>query len=150
MLRKDAMKKIVLLVFSIALLSFFEQAAYGCSCVEVESGKKQRVNYKELLEDFKGAVFLGQVMKIEKIEAEYKLRVTFEVEKYWKGVETAEAVIYTAMDGASCGVTFVEGKKYFVIANRAEDRFHIDLCSWLGYSKHEKAYLKALGKGKSP
>jgi len=144
------MKKILLLIFSVALLSFCEQVAYGCSCVEVEPNKKQRVNYKQLVQDFDGAIFVGKVVKIEKIEATYRLKVTFEVEKYWKGVEVAKAVIYTAMDEAACGVTYVEGKNYFVIANRSENGLQTDLCSWVGYRRHEKAYLKALGKGKSP
>jgi hypothetical protein len=144
------MKKTNSLILSIALFAFCGQAAYGCSCVEIEPGKKHRVNYKELLEDFEGAVFVGQVVKIEKIEAAYKNKVTFHVEKYWTGVEGAEAVIYTAMDEAGCGVTFVEGKNYLVIAERFADRLHIHRCSWLGYSEHEKAYIKGFGKGKVP
>ena len=141
------MKKIVLLVCSIALLGVFGQATYGCSCLE---GKKQRVNYKKWLKDFDGAVFVGQVVSIEKDQARYEVKVTFEVEKYWKGVETSQAFIYTAMDGAACGVAYVEGQKYFVVANLSTGKFYTDLCSWLGYSKNEKAYLKGLGKGKSP
>ena len=144
------MKKIVFIIFSITLLSFYGQAAYGCSCIEVESGKKQRVNYKQWLKDFPGAVFVGHVVKIEKLEATYQLRVTFAVETYWKGAETPEVIIYTGMDGAACGVTYVEENKYFVVANRSEGKLFTDLCSWLGYSKNEKAYLKGLGKGKSP
>jgi hypothetical protein len=143
------MKKILLLIFSMALLGFSGQAAYGCSCIEVKPSKKQRVNYKQWLKGFDGAVFVGQVVKIEKIEAHYQVKVTFEVETYWKGVDAAEAIIYTAMDGAACGVTYVEGEKYFVIANRSKDKLYTDLCSWIGYSKNEKAYLKGLGKGKS-
>ncbi len=143
------MKKIVLLVFSIALLGVVGQATYGCSCREAE-GKRQRVNYKKWLKNFDGAVFVGQVVRIEKNEARYEVKVTFEVEKYWKGVETSQASIYTAMDGAACGVNYVEGQNYFVIANRSERKFYTDLCSWLGYRKNEKAYLKGLGRGKNP
>jgi hypothetical protein len=141
------MKKTILLLFTIALLGFYGQTAYGCSCVQVKSDKK--VNYKQWLKGFDGAVFIGQVVKIERIESNYQLKVTFKVERYWKGIETAEAIIYTATDSAACGVPYVEGKKYFVIANRSESRLHTDLCSWLGYSKNEKAYLIGLGKGKS-
>jgi len=144
------MKKLVLLISSIALLGVFGQAVYGCSCREVETDKKQRVNYKKWLKGFDGAVFVGQVAKIEQAESRHQVKVTFEVEKYWKGVEATEVSIHTARDSAACGVGYVEGKKYFVIANRHESKFHIDLCSWLGYSKNEKAYLKGLGKGKKP
>jgi hypothetical protein len=144
------MKKILLLIFALALVGFYGQAAYGCSCLEVEPDKKERVNYKQWLKGFDGAVFVGRVVKIEKIRANHQLKVTFEVESYWKGVETAEAIIYTGMDSAACGVTYVEGKKYFVIANRSAGKLSTDLCSWLGYSKNEKAYLKGLGKGKRP
>lgn len=144
------MKKIFVLVFSMALLNFYGQAAYGCSCFEVESDKKQKVDYKRWLKDFDGAVFRGQVVEIKRIESNYQLEVRFKVERYWKDVKGEEVIIYTAMNGAACGVNYVEGEKYFVIANRSGGKLHTDLCSWLGYSKNEKAYLKGLGKGKSP
>jgi hypothetical protein len=132
------------------LLGFSGQVALGCSCLEVESDKKEKLDYKKWLEEFDGAVFVGQVVKIESIKSSYQLKVTFEVETYWKGVETTKSIIYTARDGAACGVTYVEGKKYFVVANASKGELHTDLCSWLLYSKNEKAYLKGLGKGKRP
>src|SRR5687767_14789748 len=110
------MRKIVLLSLSLTLLIASPQAASGCSCREVESKKRARVNYKRWLKDFNGAVFTGRVVKAEKAEARYERKVTFEVERYWKGVEGAEVVIHTAMDGAACGAPFVEGEHYFVIA----------------------------------
>ena len=143
-------RKIVLLSLFIALLIASPQAAFGCSCREVESNKRARVSYKRWLKDFNGAVFTGRVLKAEKIEARYERKVTFEVERYWKGVEGAEVVIHTAMDGAACGAPFVEGERYFVIAGATGGRLDTDLCSYLGYTKNKAAYLKGLGKGKTP
>ena len=142
------MKKTILTLFFVMLIGFFEQVTFGCSCLEVESDKKEKFDYKKWLKGFDGAVFVGHVVKIEPIESNYQLKVTFEVEKYWKGVETTKGIIYTARDGAACGVTYLEGKKYFVVANASQGKLHTDLCSWLLYSKHEKAFLKGLGKGK--
>ena len=89
------------------------------------------------------------MVKIENPETTYSSKVTFAVESYWKGVETAEVIIYTGRDSAACGVSYVEGQKYFVVASRSGGKFWTDLCSWIGYSNTEKAYLKGLGKGKS-
>jgi Tissue inhibitor of metalloproteinase len=144
------MKKIIWLVCSIVLIGFLGRAAYGCSCREVAPDKKQGINYKKWLKNFNGAVFVGQVVKIEEAEARNQLKVTFKVERHWKGVKTTEAIIYTGLNDAACGVTYSEGKKYFVVADLYEGKLHTNLCSWLGYSKNEKAYLKGLGKGKSP
>ena len=143
-------KKIVLTLFFVTLIGCSGQVTFGCSCLEVKSDKTAKVDYKKWLKNFDGAVFIGRVVKIEPIEKRRQSKVTFEVETYWKGVETTEAFVYTATDGAACGVPYVEGKKYFVIANASEGKLQTDLCSWLGYSKDEKAYLKGLGKGKSP
>ena len=141
------MKKAILLCF-VALLGFGGQNVYACSCSEVKTEKK--VSYKRWLKEFDGAVFTGRVVMIEKIAARYELKVTFEVERFWKGVETPKMIIYTAIDGAACGVTYVEGENYLVIANRSGDKLYTDLCSWLWYSKNEKAFMKGLGRGKGP
>ncbi len=86
------MKKITLLIFSIALLGFHGQVAQACSCLETKSDKNEKVDYKRWLRAFDGAVFTGQVVKIERIESNYQLKVTFKVERYWKGVEGEEDI----------------------------------------------------------
>lgn len=144
------MKKIILLITFIALFGFYGQAAYGCSCAEGKSDKRTKLDYKRWLKGFDGAVFTGKVVKIERNESNYQLAVTFEIERYWKGVEEEKVVIYTALNSAACGVSYNEGEKHFVIAHRSGGKLFTTLCSWLGYSKNEKAYLKGLGKGKSP
>jgi hypothetical protein len=144
------MKKAILLIFSIGLLGFYAQVAQACSCLETKSDKKEKADYKRWLKAFDGAVFSGKVVKIERIQSSYQMKVTFKVDRYWKGVDGLEATIETAMDGAACGVHYIEGNQYFVIANRSGEKLSTDLCSWLGYSKNEKAYLKGLGSGKIP
>lgn len=145
------MKKIVSLIYCMALLVFSAQAASACSCLEVKPDKKAAaVNYKRWLKNFDGAVFTGRVVKTEKIEADNRLKVTFEIERHWKGAANAEAVIYTAMDSAACGVSYTEGETYFVVARNSDRGLMTDLCSHLEYTKKKQAMLRKLGRGKTP
>ena len=145
------MKRIAPLIYCLALLALSAQVASACSCIEVKPDKKGvTVNYKRWLKGFDGAVFTGRVVKIEKLEANYQLKVTFEIERHWKGAEKAEAVIYTAMDTAACGVPYNEGETYFVVARNSAGRLMTDLCSDLEYTKKKQAMLRKLGRGKMP
>lgn len=142
------MKKIVSLICYTALLAFSAQTAYACSCIEVKKGAA--VNYKRWLKNFDGAVFTGRVLKKENVEAGNQLKVTFEIERYWKGVKSSEAVIYTAMDSAACGVSYTEGETYFVVARNSDKGLMTDLCSHLEYTKKKQAMLRKIGRGKMP
>ena len=141
------MKRIVSLIYCLALLAFSAQAAYACSCLEVKEGD---TNYKAWLKTFDGAVFTGRVVKIEKQEDNHRLQVTFKIEKYWKGVRGAETVVYTALDSAACGVPYAEGETYFVAARKSDVGLQTDLCSHLQYTKDKKTMMRKLGRGKRP
>lgn len=144
------MKRIVPLIYCLALIAVSAQAASACSCIESQPDKKAAaVNYKRWLKTFDGAVFTGRVVKIEKLEASYQLKVTFETERYWKGVQNTEAVIYTALDTAACGVPYTEGETYFVVARNTDRGLQTDLCSNLQYTKEKKTMLRKLGRGKT-
>jgi hypothetical protein len=142
------MKKKLSLIYCLALLAFSAQAAYACSCIEVKKGTA--VNYKRWLKTFDGAVFTGRVIKTEKSEADHQLKVTFDVERHWKGAGNGEAVIYTAMDSAACGVSYTEGETYFVVARNYNGKLMTDLCSHLEYTKNKKTMMRKLGRGKIP
>ena len=79
------------------------------------------------------------------------LKVTFAVERFWKGVKTGRVSIYTAAQTALCGVPFEVNKKYLVIAAAGDDgRLNVGLCPWLEKEQNEAAYRARLGRGKKP
>ncbi|MDQ1592016.1 MAG: hypothetical protein QOG71_2643 [Pyrinomonadaceae bacterium] len=144
------MRKVVLLTGMIVLIGLAENAAYACSCVEVNTAKKgtaAKTNYKRWLKGVRGAVFTGRVTKIETDPSYQQSKVTFEVERYWKGVQGSEVVIMTAAYTSACGVPYTLGETYFVVADGSVGKLSTDLCSHLGYSKYKAAFIKGMGKG---
>ena len=150
------MKKVILLICFMTLFSVSEQGVRACTCVtssEVVGG----FNLKRWLKEFDGAMFTGRVTKIERVMVKMdeevsipEFKVTFEVKRFWKGVKNVEVVIYTGVDGAACGVRYVEGEKYFVIAQRLRGGLHTDICTSPEKYSDVEAYIKKLGEGKKP
>ena len=64
--------------------------------------------------------------------------VRLAVDSVWKGIDSAEAVVYTVPDADGCGVEFVVGHRYLVFARRNERG---ELVTWLCDGTRE-AYLK--------
>ena len=141
------MKKIII-ILAASLFVFVGQAAYGCSC-PTEIGKS-KTDYQKWEQNFKGAAFSGRVTKIEKNAAKSESKVTFAIDKYWRGVSTAEAVVYTASDSSMCGVTYEEGKDYVVITDSVSGRITTYSCPEMEFASHREEYLKALGDGQRP
>ena len=157
------MKRIVLLLAFVCVFIFPAQKAEACSCgrgkVVDANGNPVKMDPDELkkfyLEKFEGALFTGEVSKIRKVKAKTNgapmslLRVTMKVEQFWRGVETTEIDIFTSYGAGSCGVTYVEGKKYFVFAQNLEWGLTTDGCT--AFESLEKAsdFIKMLGEGKS-
>ncbi len=142
------MKNMILMILTFGLLLVGGQSGFACSCV-IEPDQQQ-VNYQQWAGDFKGTAFSGRVVKIEMIKAQFKNKVTFAVDKYWRGIDNAVAVVYTAKDSGLCGVYYVVGEIYVVIADKFQDKINTDSCSEMTYREHRDDYLKALGEAKTP
>ena len=140
------MKRSIILAAFVLVLSV--QAAIACSCVL--DPNKPATDYMAWAKDFKGAAFSGRVVKIEKNPAKFELKVTFAVEKYWRGVDSKQAVIYTAGDSAMCGVSYMEGKDYVVITDSVSGRITTYSCPEMEYASHRAEYVKSLGEGHKP
>jgi hypothetical protein len=144
------MKKIIhSIIFVIALVFVLgPAAAYACSCLA--QPEKTEIP-RDWLKNFNGAVFEGRVAKIERAaKSQYLLKVTFTVERYWKGVKTKQAFVYTASQSAMCGVPFERGRKYLVFAEASEGRFQASLCPWTEKEQNEALYRAYLGRGRKP
>ncbi len=130
--------------FALLIVCFglFTQAAFGCSCITVESSEKDPRKIREsvrrfYLKEFKGALFTGTVLKIEKVQNKidddrYVLesKVTIEVEKHWIGVSNPTIVLYTGVGGGDCGVSFEVGQKYFFNPQYIQGRLSSTICDY--------------------
>lgn len=126
-------------------LVLYPQTVRGCSCgppptkeqqekiltAPIEPGAK-----KWWLEEFKGAVFIGTVIKIEKKEVPWLNRltrmkkVTVRVERAWVGVTDRTFVIYTNLGkNGDCGVPYAKGGKYFFRAEVVGGQLWTNICS---------------------
>lgn len=142
-LTEKIVKKIIIILAS-AVFVFAAQNAFACSCVaEIE---KKQTDYNVWAKDFKGVAFSGRVTKIEIDQAKYESKVTFAVDKYWRGVNSTEAVVYTSSSSSMCGVSYEEGKDYVVITDSVSGRIATYSCPEMEYASHRAEYLKALGE----
>jgi hypothetical protein len=126
-------------VLTISILG--NSLAWACSCAPPPPPK--------LAMEASSAVFSGKVVSIE-TEGEFEKAVTLEVGDVWKGVEAKKVTIYTAKDGAACGVDFKEGTKYLVYATllkRGDSKgLSTNLCSRTKPLADAKEDIDALGK----
>ena len=160
------MKKIILFAIIVLSVGIFSQNSYGCSCVTAESEEKDPQKIKEsarkyYLNEFKGAVFTGKVLKIEKVEFVIdedlkilKNKVTIQVEKYWLGVTEPEMVIYTGTGGGDCGVGFAVGSRFFFYPSQFQGKLQTGICDYVSADmdadgKSVKFFNEILGEAKT-
>ncbi len=161
------MKKFVLFAFIVLSFGIFSQNSYGCSCVTAENPEKDPQKIKEsvrkyYLSEFKGAVFTGKVLKVERVEVEIdenvkvlNNKVTIRVEKYWLGVTEPEMVIYTGIGGGDCGVGFKEGNRYFFYPQMLRGKLQTGICDYVSSvdlnadGKNLEFFNEILGEAKS-
>ncbi|MEK4464430.1 hypothetical protein MHB56_19735 [Paenibacillus sp. FSL H8-0315] len=138
----------VLLIFT-ALLTVRPSVTYACSCV-------MPAEPLEALEK-STAVFVGKVVDMKEpsqgniISSADPVKVTFEVDSSWKGVEGNQVTLTTALSSASCGFEFVEGESYIVYAYARDGgesgNLEASLCSRTKRLTADSVDLKELGPG---
>ncbi|NNF00298.1 MAG: hypothetical protein HKN25_14860 [Pyrinomonadaceae bacterium] len=142
------MKKVALLVLTIAFVGIFAKQTHACSCIIPD--KPKVFDYAKWLKEHKGPVFFGKVVSIKKDRENYIKTVRFRVERYWKGVEGKnEVTVITALNGAACGVPYKMDEEFFVAAQKTKKGFTTNLCSWLAFKEREAEFQKKF-KGKNP
>ncbi|NMH75420.1 hypothetical protein HF078_20275 [Bacillus sp. RO2] len=129
------------ILLSILSLPFYSPTSYACSCLAPGTPQEE-------LEKM-DAVFTGKVLEVDEkynSTTEVKLSVT----ETWKGVDTKEVIIYTAMDSAACGVNFEKNKDYLVYAHLEDGEYTTYLCSRTAELPQAQSDLKELGEGTVP
>ena len=120
------MRKICGFAWLIVIVLVFATDSLACSCIEEEltdasprtakAKKAQRRNY--FANEFKGALFIGEVVKLELVSTDLRFpdqkekKLTVKVISYWLTAPTRTITIYTGLDDGDCGVQFEVGSKY--------------------------------------
>lgn len=151
-------QKLLFLIF--LALVFNVGSVIACTC-----GKIPSVTQAKREAD---VVFLGEAVSSEykkdtafpdRKDADEELTIRFEVERWWKGKNTASVVLYTeqyqsadfSISVSTCAFTFDLGKHYVVYARRAEDgKLRATYCSRTSEVQNAEEDLKQLGKGIKP
>lgn len=111
-------------------------SALSCQCVESKSVAASV--------ESSAAVFSGRVSKI------YGTRVTFAVDRSWKGRNEPELIVYTAAESMQCGYPFENGDNYLVYAySEGDDRLGTNSCTRTRKLTDAQEDLDALGNGTS-
>jgi|SRR5688500_135001 len=148
------MRTLILLAGIVALFSIGGRNVYACSCYvpsasEIESMSDAEFSRRFLALD--GATFIGRVVKKSRAMSSSggSWKVTFEVERYWNG-GSKRVTVYTATNGAVCGVDYKVGERHLVFASRHKGNLQSSLCAHLGATQNKAALLKRLGRGEKP
>lgn len=149
-MKRNIGKYVILVMMTIfSLFHFSAIPSYACSCVELDS-------VKEALED-SSAVFSGKV--VESVDANKNksiqssadpIKVLFEVEESWKGLNQTHITVYTARSSVSCGYEFDLNKEYLVYANETNGEFNVSLCSRTILLSLAEKDIQELGEGVKP
>ena len=142
---KDARRGVWLAAAALAGLILAPALAAACSCAPPPPPR----------EALKGstAVFSGKVVEVKRHD-DFRLAVEFAAEESWKGIDARKVVVYTANNGAACGVNFEKGKRYLVYAtevpqgDEGKKALSTNLCTRTAKLADAKEDLKDLGEGK--
>ncbi|CAF1141827.1 unnamed protein product [Adineta ricciae] len=116
------MPRHILFIFILFSQSFIASVD-GCSCFAEISLQKYLAEATH--------VFIGTVTHIEFVQEQLEHRITFQVEKVFKGVIPSDRrlIAKTALDSASCGVSMRVGEKWQVWTYGESDNPSVSLCS---------------------
>lgn len=133
--------KIGFLFFLISLFSLpFSSSSYACSCLPPGTPTEEM--------EKSGAVFSGKVIDVKTDDSTLSAKIS--VKESWKGMDSKEVTVDTALDSAGCGVNFEKGKEYIVYATLEEGKYITSLCSRTAELAYAQDDLNELGKGTVP
>ncbi|HET6892879.1 MAG TPA: hypothetical protein VFH31_17370 [Pyrinomonadaceae bacterium] len=170
------MKKINCVLWILMLLFGNASNVWACMCSgharllqwELSQGKIDP-RYRDWLKYYPGIVFVGRVMQKKKVNMKvfssdwYNYRITFKVERYWKGTDTSELegywketnteiVLFTGIGGGDCGFPFRKRESYIVFAKALDGRLQTNICSLTRGARYAPNVINGLylGEGKVP
>jgi hypothetical protein len=138
---------VVAATLALGLLALTPENALACSCVPV----KGKIDYREFLKRFPGAVFEGTLVRQEEMQTEFgtELKLTYRVERHWTGITSSQVVVYTHTDSSMCGVGAEPTVSRFIIATQGPMGLETGICHYV-YVQDRKAFRAAVGEGSPP
>jgi len=135
------MMRMTRILLSLVILVVAANASFACVCNVRSLSKRIRESR---------SVFVGTATSRAQVteNGQTLWRNQFTVERYWKGVNSVDIVVYTNLD--DCASTFNVGGKYLVLAYFVKDASHLetDTCMRTGPVEMLADDLAKLGKGK--
>ena len=135
------MMRIPRILLILGILVVAANASFACVCNVRSLSKRIRESR---------SVFVGTVTSRAQVteNGQTLWRNQFTVERYWKGANSPDVVVYTTLD--DCASTFSVGGKYLVLAYFVKDARHLetDSCMRTGPVEMLADDLATLGKGK--
>src|SRR5688500_17132678 len=120
--RRETMKTVAGLLMLFSLVG--AEQALACSCAPPAPPRESLATA--------ASVFSGEAVAIDRVELSGRtvLRVTFDVQRVWKGSCRSPQYIYTSESSASCGYPFRVRNSYLVYTYAdASGRLYGSLCS---------------------
>jgi flavin-dependent dehydrogenase len=101
--------------------------ATACSCIPKDDNSIK----KQVEEAYKTstAVFVGEVIAIDKEPDTYFVKIKFKVKKIWSDKSHNEVTVTTGQGGGDCGYNFEIGEKYVVYADGNKDNLKTNICT---------------------
>jgi hypothetical protein len=134
---------IVIFLFTLTF-AFKPTSSFACSCIPSPPVQEELERVS--------AVFSGKVLEIKEDSSSNTepLKVTFQVNRTWKGVNETELSIYTGRDSAGCGYSFKVNESYLVYAIESEGKLITGLCSLTKELSSAEEDLSIIGEGNEP
>jgi hypothetical protein len=132
---------------TLGLLSLTPQDASACSCLP----PPQKIDHRAWLKGFDGAVFEGTLVAEQRVVGNYgaERKMTFRVDRQWKGVTSPQIVVSTPVDSAACGIGVAPKVSRLIVASRTPEGFQTGICAY-AYVLDQKAFRAAVGEGSPP
>ena len=155
------MRKILWVFLPIILLGVGTNSTFACTCgstlitkVKLMEGKIDGTGAdRAWIDEYPGVIFAGQVIKIKKVQIKLPSsdywpnhKVTFKVDRYWKG-DSPEVIVFTGVGGGSCGFRFRKKQSYIVFAQMIENRLQTGICDFTSESHYAENIIKGLNLG---
>jgi hypothetical protein len=134
--------KLFLIGAALAFLALTPREAAACTCV-----RTPKIDPREFLKQFDGAVFEGTLLRQETVAKGFEdphLKLTYRVERHWKGVTSPQVVVYTPSDTGQCGIGAEPKVTRFIIAYRTPRGLETGICI---YAFDRQALRTAVGDG---
>jgi hypothetical protein len=127
--RGKIMRKLILLIGSLAMLGLVTPVANACSCIGPRTACEA---YGTAAAVFVGtAVRTGKAEPLKDKSESYgePVVVKFAVEQSYLGVDGTEVEVFTGYGGGDCGYEFKVGERYLVYAYRDRIRLNTGICT---------------------